>query len=323
MSESPLLEALGLRRTYRLQGGGWWRPKRELQAVAGVDLTIAAGETLALVGESGSGKSTLARLLTRVEPPDAGRLRIAGIDSAAPTAAERRLLRQQVQLVFQNPGASLNPRKRIEHSVGEPLRLNTDLGAAERRERIVAMLQQVGLRAEHAQRWPHQFSGGERQRIAIARAMVLPPRLLVADEPTSALDVSVQAQILNLLMDLQQAGGFGWLLISHNLAVVEHAASRVMVMLQGRIVESAPKPLLFGAPRHPYTRALLAATPRIDGRRRPAGPPLAGGGAASAPGEPAGCVYRARCPQASARCRVEAPLLRRVGAVEVACHNAD
>ena len=323
MTQPPLLEAAGLRRHYRLPGGGLFAARLELRAVDGVDLTLVAGETLAVVGESGSGKSTLARLLTMLETPDAGHLRIGGIDPATATAAERRLLRRRVQMVFQNPGASLNPRKRIEGSVGEPLRLNTTLGTAERRERIAAMLQQVGLRAEHARRWPHQFSGGERQRIAIARALVLAPRLLITDEPTSALDVSVQAQILNLLMDLQQASGFSWLLISHNLAVVEHAADRVMVMLQGRIVETAPKPLLFAQPRHPYTRALLAATPRIDGRRNPAALPLADADAVAAAAGALGCVYRRRCPQASERCRVETPPLRRVGEFEVACHHAD
>jgi dipeptide transport system ATP-binding protein len=316
-----LIEAADLRRHYSVSRG-LFKPKAVVRALDGVSFTLAPGETLAVVGESGCGKSTLARALTLVETPTGGRLHIAGIDAIGADAEQRRALRRSVQMVFQNPYASLNPRKRIAQMLDEPLALNTELSRAERRDRIAAMLQQVGLRPEHGSRYPHMFSGGQRQRIAIARAMVLAPQLLVADEPTSALDVSVQAQILNLLMDLQQSSGVAYVFISHNLAVVEHIAHRVLVMYFGRVVEEASKAALFAQPLHPYTRALLSATPSIDPARRALKIRITGE-LPSPLNPPSGCAFHGRCPYADERCRAEVPALREVGGHRVACHHVE
>ena len=316
-----LLLADQLTRHYTVSRG-LFKPAALVRALDGVSFTLAAGETLAVVGESGCGKSTLARALTLVETPTAGRLEIDGMDVATTRPEERRALRRAVQMVFQNPYASLNPRKRIAQMLDEPLALNTAMSSAERRERIAEMLAQVGLRPEHAPRYPHMFSGGQRQRIAIARAMMLNPRLLVADEPTSALDVSIQAQILNLLMDLQQASGVAYVFISHNLSVVEHMADQVIVMYFGRAVEQAPKASLFAQPLHPYTRALLSATPSIDPARRALKIGITGE-LPSPLAPPAGCAFHGRCPQATERCRVELPELRSIGLHRVACHHAE
>ncbi|MEN9544595.1 MAG: hypothetical protein RLZZ598_1428, partial [Pseudomonadota bacterium] len=250
--DDKVLQARDLARHYPVSRGLFKAPAT-VKALNGVSFTLEAGRTLAVVGESGCGKSTLARALTLIEKPSAGHLHLDGIDVAEASEAQLKQLRRRVQMVFQNPYASLNPRKRIEQMLDEPLLLNTVLSAAERRERRGAMLQQVGLRPEHAMRYPHMFSGGQRQRIAIARAMMLEPKVLVADEPTSALDVSIQAQILNLFMDLQQQRGIAYVFISHNLGVVEHIADRVLVMYLGRVVESAPKRSLFAQALHPYT----------------------------------------------------------------------
>jgi dipeptide transport system ATP-binding protein len=316
-----LLQADNLSRHYPVRRG-LFQPPALVRALNGVSFTLQRGETLAVVGESGCGKSTLARALTLIEKPSGGVLRIAGADVATADEAQRRVLRQQVQMVFQNPYASLNPRKRVEQMLDEPLVLNTRLGAAERRERVAAMLEQVGLRREHAQRYPHMFSGGQRQRIAIARAMMLQPQLLVADEPTSALDVSIQAQILNLFMDLQDASAIAYVFISHNLSVVEHIAHRVMVMYLGRVVEFAPKAALFAQPLHPYTRALLSATPTIDPARR-AHKIRITGELPSPLDPPSGCSFHKRCPHATARCSAEVPELRPLGGQQVACHHAE
>jgi dipeptide transport system ATP-binding protein len=318
---TPLVEAVGLSRHYALRRGPW-QPKATLRALDGVSFTVDAGTTLAVVGESGCGKSTLARLVALAEPPTAGTLALAGQPVAGARPDALRALRRQVQMVFQNPYASLNPRKRIAQALDEPLRLNTALAPAERRERVAAMLARVGLRPQDAQRWPHMFSGGQRQRIAIARAMMLAPRLLVADEPTSALDVSIQAQVLNLLMDLQAASGLALVFVSHNLGVVEHLADRVMVMYLGRVVERAPKAALFARPLHPYTKALLSATPSLPGTARRERIKLVGE-LPSRLAPPAGCALAGRCPFARERCGVEAPALRHVGDSEVACHFAE
>jgi dipeptide transport system ATP-binding protein len=318
---APLLEAQGLARHYRVSRG-LLKPPATVKALNGVSFSLEAGQTLAVVGESGCGKSTLARALTLIEKPTAGALQLGGIDVATADAATTKALRTMVQMVFQNPYASLNPRKRVAQMLDEPLLLNTTLSAAERRERASAMLQQVGLRPEFAQRYPHMFSGGQRQRIAIARAMMLAPKLLVADEPTSALDVSIQAQILNLFMDLQASTQIAYVFISHNLSVVEHIAERVMVMYLGRVVEFAPKATLFARPLHPYTRALLSATPSIDAARR-ANKIRIVGELPSPLAPPPGCSFHKRCPHATARCAEEVPELRTLGDSEVACHHAE
>ncbi|MET0334387.1 MAG: ABC transporter ATP-binding protein [Rhizobacter sp.] len=321
VTAEPLLEARDLSRHYAVSQGAF-KPATSLKALDGVSFTLSAGQTLAVVGESGCGKSTLARLLAMVELPTGGRLVLEGQDAAAATPAQLRELRPRVQMVFQNPYASLNPRKHVVDMLDEPLKLNTQLSTTERRERIADMLAQVGLRPEHAQRFPHMFSGGQRQRIAIARAMMLNPGLLVADEPTSALDVSIQAQILQLFMDLQQRTQTAYVFISHNLSVVEHIAGRVMVMYLGKVVELAPKAALFAKPLHPYTKALLSATPSLDPARRAARVRLPGE-LPSPLNPPAGCSFHTRCPHAQARCKEEVPQLRAVGPQEVACHFAE
>ena len=304
-----------------------------IHAVAGVSLQVHAGRSLGVVGESGSGKSTLARLAMALEPPTAGRVRFLGQDLNALPAAALRRARRDFQMVFQDPYGSLDPRQRIGRIVAEPLRAQRGGGvsanAAGEPVQVAEALASVGLRAADASKYPHEFSGGQRQRIAIARALVTRPKLIVADEPVSALDVSVQAQVLNLLADLQQKHGVTYLFISHDLAVVDHVCDEVAVMYRGRIVEQGSPLALLRQAAHPYTRALLAAVPRAEpaARRRPAPAtaPLPGvppAAASSATPTPA-CAYAPRCPWATARCIVETPLLRPVGAVRAACHHAE
>ncbi|MBU3740621.1 MAG: dipeptide ABC transporter ATP-binding protein, partial [Rhodoferax sp.] len=261
----PVVAADRLSQVYQV-GGGWLRQGQTLQAVAGVSFSIQAGRTLAVVGESGCGKSTLARMVSLIEAPNGGRLILRGVDVAAASAAERQSLRQSVQLVFQNPYGSLNPRKRIGTILEGPLEINTTLARSERARQAREMLERVGLRPEHYDRYPHMFSGGQRQRIALARALMLKPALVVADEPVSALDVSIQAQVLNLMSDLQQDLGLAYLFISHDLGVVRHVAHDVMVMYLGQAMEQGDKRRIFASPRHPYTRALLASTPGVPGQ---------------------------------------------------------
>ena len=313
-----VLRAEGLSRHYRVSQG-LLRGHATVKALNGVSFELAAGRTLAVVGESGCGKSTLARQLTLIEPPTSGALFLDGQNAADVSAAECRRLRQRVQMVFQNPYASLNPRKTIAATLDEPLKINTQLTAAERRGKALQMIERVGLRPEHAQRYPHMFSGGQRQRIAIARAMMLGPAIVVADEPTSALDVSIQAQVLNLFMDLQEATGTAYVFISHNLAVVEHMAHDVMVMYFGAAVEQGPKAQVLGAPLHPYTRALLGAVPALHKSQRRARLPLQGE-IPSPLAPPTGCAFHTRCPIAQARCRAEVPPLRELAGRRVACH---
>ena len=315
-----VLEARALAKHYPVSTG-FLKPKALARALDGVSFTLGAGKTLAVVGESGCGKSTLARQLTMIEPPTRGALLIDGADVTQADAHLKKRLRQQVQMVFQNPFASLNPRKKIGHALEEPLVINTALSALERSERARAMLARVGLRPEHAARYPHMFSGGQRQRVAIARALMLAPKVVVLDEPVSALDVSIQAQVLNLLMDLQDETQVAYVFISHNLAVVELIADEVLVMYLGKVVEQAPKAALFAAPRHPYTRALLASTPRIDVRARQARQVLTGE-LPSPLNPPSGCAFHKRCPFAVPRCEVELPLLEALGGGQfVACHR--
>jgi len=320
MSEPLLLQAQDLARHYRVSRG-WsvFSPKATVKALNGLSFGLKAGETLAVVGESGCGKSTLARQLTLIEPPTSGSLLIEGQDAASADAATLKRLRQSVQMVFQNPYASLNPRKSIAATLAEPLVINTRLSKAERVERVEALVHKVGLRPEHLRRYPHMFSGGQRQRIAIARAMMLNPRVVVADEPVSALDVSIQAQILNLFMDLQDEFGTGYVFISHNLSVVEHVAKDLLVMYLGRAVEYGDKARIFARPLHPYTQALMSATPALRAQDRRLRIKIQGE-LPSPLSPPSGCAFHKRCPLAQARCAVEEPELREVDGRQAACH---
>lgn len=319
-TEAPVvLEARDLKRHYTVKRG--WFGKATVKALDGASFSVRAGRTLAVVGESGCGKSTLARVLTLIEPPTAGELLFDGADVAHADAAARRALRPTVQMVFQNPYGSLNPRQKVGAILEEPLLINTALAPVERRAKALDMMAKVGLRPELADRYPHMFSGGQRQRIAIARALMLNPRVVVADEPVSALDVSVQAQVLNLLLDLQEEFGLAYVFISHDLSVVRHIADEVMVMYLGKPVEHGAKDLIFGRPRHPYTRALLAAMPRLH--RGEAPPPPLKGELPSPLNPPSGCAFHKRCPMAQARCAVDAPQPREIDGRLVACHFAE
>ena len=314
-----VVQAKDLRQVYKIRRGMFRQPA-QLQAVGGVSFAIEAGKTLAVVGESGCGKSTLARMVALIEKPTGGTLVLDGSDAVATPAADRGRLRQAVQLVFQNPYGSLNPRKKISAVLEDPLKINTSMNAAERSERSRAMLAQVGLRPEYASRYPHMFSGGQRQRIAIARALMLNPKLLVADEPVSALDVSIQAQVLNLLADLQAEFKLAYLFISHDLAVVRHIAHEVLVMYLGHVMEQGPKDKVFARPLHPYTQALLASTPGVGPRNVQR--IVLKGELPSPLNPPSGCVFSSRCPYAVERCRVERPLPQVVDERIVACHFA-
>jgi dipeptide transport system ATP-binding protein len=262
MTAAPVLETRGITRDY--VSGGLFGGARSVRALKGIDLKVERGRTLAVVGESGCGKSTLARIITMIDAPSGGELLIEGRPVDIARDGVSRELRRKVQIVFQNPYGSLNPRQKIGDVLGEPLKLNTSIPAAERRDRAMEMLLKVGLKREHFNRFPHMFSGGQRQRIAIARAIMVHPVLLVLDEPVSALDLSVQAQILNLLQDLQDEYSLTYVFISHDLSVVRHVADDVMVMNLGEAVEYRSRDAIFAAPEHPYTRTLFAATPRID-----------------------------------------------------------
>ncbi len=316
-----VLEAVDLRKLYAVKRGVF-KPPAMVRALDGVSFRLEAGRTLAVVGESGCGKSTLARSVTMIEPPSSGRLLYDGRDVVGRSPAEMKALRRTVQMVFQNPYGSLNPRKTVGSILGEPLVINTPLGRAERRDRAVAMMAKVGLRPDQIDRYPHMFSGGQRQRIAIARALMLNPRVVVADEPVSALDVSIQAQVLNLMMDLQEELDLAYLFISHDLGVVRHIADAVMVMYLGRPVEHGPKEVVFTRPRHPYTRILLAATPRVNPALR-AGRVVPKGELPSPLDPPPGCPFHKRCPHATGRCAAEVPELRALDERLVACHDAE
>jgi dipeptide transport system ATP-binding protein len=291
--------------------------------VSGVSFAIQAGRTLAIVGESGCGKSTLARMVSLIESPSSGALSINGVDVIATAEDTKRNLRQMVQLVFQNPYGSLNPRKRIGQILEAPLEINTDLPNPQRKEKARTMLALVGLRPEHYDRYPHMFSGGQRQRIAIARALMLNPSLVVADEPVSALDVSIQAQVLNLLSDLQRDLGLAYLFISHDLGVVRHIAHDVLVMYLGHTVEHGNKCAIFEHPLHPYTQALLASTPGLAGSRFGRQRTLLKGELPSPLNPPTGCVFSTRCPHATDRCHTERPTLQDVGGRKIACFEVE
>ncbi|UIJ72930.1 dipeptide ABC transporter ATP-binding protein [Aurantimonas sp. HBX-1] len=301
---------------------GMFAKQLELKAVKEASFSVEEGETLAIVGESGCGKSTLARMLTMIETPSSGELDIDGVRITGEEKGDARRLRSTVQIVFQNPYGALNPRQKVGTIIEEPLKINTGLSRAERRAKAEAALAEVGLRPEHYGRYPHMFSGGQRQRIAIARAIILEPKILVLDEPVSALDVSIQAQILNLLADLQDRLGLTYVFISHDLSVVRHVADRVMVMYLGRPVEIAPVDALYANPLHPYTRALLSATPATDPAKKVERIRLTGE-LPSPFNPPPGCSFNPRCPYANERCRTELPLLKQHGATKVACFAVD
>ncbi|MDH4247014.1 MAG: dipeptide ABC transporter ATP-binding protein [Deltaproteobacteria bacterium] len=316
----PVLEARGLTRTYRI-AQGLFKPRVELFALANVSFTLSPGRTLGVVGESGCGKSTLARLITLVEPPTAGEFSLDGLPAAGAQGATLRQLRRTVQMVFQDPYGSLNPRKKVASILQEPLKINTTLNPGEREAAAREMMARVGLRPEHYGRYPHMFSGGQRQRIAVARALMLRPKVVVADEPLSALDISIQAQVLNLLMELQESFNLAYLFISHDLSVVRLIADEVLVMYLGRPVEQGARDDIFREPLHPYTRALLASTPRVDPSLR-AKPFVLKGEPPSPINPPSGCAFRVRCPHAVPTCAESRPELADVGGRKVACHLA-
>jgi dipeptide transport system ATP-binding protein len=316
------MQAHDLVRHYGVSSGGLLRRRGVVKAVDGVSFTLRQGETLAVVGESGCGKSTLARMAALLERPTAGELLIEDRVTAATDERTRRTLRLDVQMVFQNPYGSLNPRKTVGATLVEPLAINRRGDARAREAAARAMMQRVGLRQDQFARYPHMFSGGQRQRIAIARALMLNPKVVVADEPVSALDVSIQAQVLNLMMDLQDEFQLAYLFISHDLSVVRHIAHEVLVMYCGRPAEWAPKQSLFAHPRHPYTRTLLAATPSVDPAHRQTAVTVRGE-MPSPLDPPSGCAFATRCPHATGRCAAERPAFRPVDGHLVACHYAE
>jgi peptide/nickel transport system ATP-binding protein/oligopeptide transport system ATP-binding protein len=320
---TPLLRAEQLARTFSDGGGLSFGPREEVRAVDGVDLEVARGETLALVGESGCGKSTLGRLLLRLIEPTGGRVMFEDTDLTALSPARMRDMRQRVQMIFQDPYGSMSPRRSIAEIISEPLEVfGLARSRRDKRDRVAELLTQVGLSPGYMDRYPRQFSGGQRQRIGIARAISLNPQFIVADEPVSALDVSIQAQIINLMQDLQEQKGFSYLFIAHDLAVVRHIADRVAVMYLGRVVELGPKRQIYSAPQHPYTQALLSAAPEPDPDRQSKRIILEGD-VPSPSRVPPGCSFHTRCPIAQDICKRDRPLLREVAAGQfAACHFA-
>ena len=319
-ARTPVIEVAGLKKHFAVKKGLLRRSIGQVLAVDGVSFTIPAGETLSLVGESGCGKSTVARTVLRLIEPTAGTIRLNGHDITHLGKTELRPHRREMQIIFQDPFSSLNPRMSAGDIVGEPLWVHRIGDDGERRERVATLFEQVGLRPAQMQAFPHEFSGGQRQRICIARALALNPKLIIADEPVSALDVSIRAQVINLMMDLQQQKRLSYLFISHDIAIVEHISHRVAVMYLGKIVEFADKRTLFLDPQHPYTEALLAAVPvpnpRLKRARR-----LLQGDVPSPINPPSGCAFHTRCPYAVERCKVETPALKEVGGGHLAaCH---
>lgn len=304
---APLLDAINLKKYYPVKQGMFKAPKM-VKAVDGVSFTLERGKTLAVVGESGCGKSTLGRMLTMIEHPTEGELFYNGQNFLVNDKATSTLRRQKIQIVFQNPYSSLNPRKKVGEILEEPLIINTSISSKERKEKVLAMMAKVGLKPEFYDRYPHMFSGGQRQRIAIARGLMLNPDIVVADEPVSALDVSVRAQVLNLMMDLQEELGLSYVFISHDLSVVKHIADEVMVMYLGRCVEQGDVNQIFENPKHPYTQALLSATPKLDQTEK--GERIKLTGELPSPLKPPkGCAFHARCWKATERCKIEQPAL--------------
>lgn len=324
MTEAPLLEVTDLVKHFPVKSGVLVdREVARVRAVDGVSFVLRDGETLGLVGESGCGKSTVCRAVMQLLTPTSGSVRFAGRELVGRSAREMRPLRREIQMIFQDPYASLNPRKRVGQIVGEPLELHGVARGADLKRRVQELLERVGLQAEHYNRYPHEFSGGQRQRIGIARAIGLRPRLIIADEPVSALDVSVQAQIINLLDDLQREFSLAYLFVAHDLGVVRHVSNRVAVMYLGRIVEQADADALYSHPKHPYTAALLSAVPIPDPRKNAGRQRITLEGDVPSPIDPPpGCHFHTRCPKATDICRSTEPVLRELGPRHaVACHH--
>jgi oligopeptide transport system ATP-binding protein len=324
-SQAPdLLQVKGLTKYFPIKGGLLSREVGRVHAVDGVSFSIAAGETLGMVGESGCGKSTTGRCILRLIEPSAGEVRFNGQDVTAMNPQALREVRRDMQIIFQDPFASLNPRMSVEAIIGEALTIHKlTKSPSEYQARVVDLLETVGLNADHMRRFPHEFSGGQRQRIGIARALAVSPKLIVCDEPVSALDVSIQAQVINLLEDLQAKMGLTYLFIAHDLSVVEHISNRVAVMYLGRVVEIAPSRDLYTRPKHPYTEALLSAVPIPDPKAKKQRIVLTGD-VPNPVNRPTGCHFHPRCPKATERCKVEEPVLKNVGTLhQAACHLND
>jgi peptide/nickel transport system ATP-binding protein len=330
IADRTILEVKNLKKHFPVKKGFLSRQSGSVKAVDDVSFTIQQGETLGLVGESGCGKTTLGRCIVRAYEPTSGNINYfeadrgqQHVDLATLNERELRYYRQQIQMIFQDPYGSLNPRMTLLQLIGEPLTVNGIARGREMKDRVASLLQEVGLRPEHMMRYPHAFSGGQRQRIGIARALSLNPRLIVCDEPVSALDVSVQAQILNLLQELQEQHNLTYLFVAHDLSVVEHIADRVAVMYVGKVAEMAPTDDLYRNPLHPYTEALMGAVPKPDPRAKQA-PIVLEGDVADASNPPSGCYFHPRCPYAQDRCRTETPALREVKPGHfAACHFAE
>jgi oligopeptide/dipeptide ABC transporter ATP-binding protein len=321
--QAPVLEVTDLKKHFPVEKGVLRRVVAHVKAVDGVSFAIRPGETLCLVGESGCGKSTVGKLALGLIPATAGSIRLHGTDITGLTRTQMQPHRKRIQMVFQDPSASLNPRLKAGAVVSEPMENFGDMSASERHDRTVALLKKVGLSADAMHKYPFEFSGGQKQRLGIARALALNPSVIVADEPVSALDVSVQAQVLNLMMDLQEEFGLAYLFVSHDLGVVEHIGHRIAVMYLGRIVEVADRDAMFANPRHPYTRALISAAPMPDPRARREKLVIEGD-VPSPQNPPPGCHFHTRCPFAVARCKVDAPILRQLKDGRLAaCHLED
>jgi oligopeptide/dipeptide ABC transporter ATP-binding protein len=321
--ETPLIDARNIVKHYPILGGVWMKQTASVKAVDGVSLTIGAGETVGLVGESGCGKTTFGRVILRLEEPTSGEIFFQGKSILGHSRNEMQALRREMQIIFQDPFSSLNPRKTVGQIIGEPLLVHGVGSRQERDRRVLELMEVVGLRKEHMRRYPHQFSGGQRQRIGVARALALNPKLVVCDEAVSALDVSIQAQVINLLKDLQQEFGLTYLFISHDLGVVEHVSDRVAVMYLGKIVEIAPSKDLYLEPLHPYTQALLSAVPIPDPSLQRPGRIILRGDVPSPIDPPPGCRFHPRCHYAEGLCSEKDPPLSEIRERHwAACHFA-
>lgn len=318
---TPLLDVRGLKKYFSVKNGVLPSSKDYVYAVDDVSFHVETGETLGVVGESGCGKSTVGRTILRLIEPTAGKIIIDNQDISAAPRADLRSFRRQMQIIFQDPYSSLNPRMTAGQIVGEPLRVHNIANGSEIRDRVADLFQRVGLRKDQINRYPHEFSGGQRQRIGIARALALGPKLIIADEPVSALDVSIQAQVINLLMDLQDEFGIAFLFIAHDLSVVERLSHRVAVMYLGRIDEIADRKSLFTNPQHPYTQALLSAVPVPDPSRKKVQRTILKGDIPSPMSPPSGCLFHTRCPVANASCKIDVPQLKEIApGHQVSCH---